>query len=72
MGSFHEVLSDNLVFFSFFTYTSINFWVNHSHHQNLHKIPRLFIYNMSGVDEFAKKIDLILMCAVVILDNVQV
>ena len=55
-------------FFSFlklFTYMSIHFRFNQSNHHNGHKISHLLMYNMSGVVDFAKRFDVILMCMMV-------
>ena len=35
--------------------------INQSHHHNVHKISHLLMYNMSEVDDFAKRFDVILM-----------
>ena len=63
----NALLLQNQFFFSFFfifTYVSDQIWINQSDHQNVHKIPDLFMYNMSKVVNFAERFDLILMCEV--------
>ena len=60
----NALLLQNQFFFSFFfifTYVSDQIWINQSDHQNVHKIPDLFMYNMSKVVNFAERFDLILM-----------